>query len=213
MSDPPWYQLDGFPIGPGEGSAMELHENMRIADADFQREVWPATSSSLPAGEIVSVQLEGLGDEGGTTSTAGVLDRDAGIDYIIRGPDGVTSIAARVSYWSSPAYLTFTVGEIELAKRRRELQRGDVLGPTFTVQGTVTNRGTGTFVCGAVTTTADLVGFIDDHPDLVETRSNTTTGRPFHVVWVDDLERTGHAVDVYFGHDPGPIRWGPDLIA
>jgi hypothetical protein len=94
---------------------------------------------------------------------------------------GVTSIAARVSN-SSPAYLTFTVGELELEKCRRELQRGDVMGPTFTVQGTVTHRETGTFVCGAVTTTADLIGFIDEHPDLVQTRTNTMTGRPFHVV-------------------------------
>ena len=187
--------------------AWEL--NLRIADGDFLREVLPATSWSLPAGEIVSVQLEGITDQGTTTSTAGVLDRDAGIDYIIRGPDGVSSVAARVSYWSSPAYLTFTLGDPELAKRRRELQSGQVMGPTFTVQGTVTCPQTGTFVCGAVVETADLIHFVDSYPGLVRTHTNTITGRPFHVAWVEDLDRQGYGVDVYIARDAGPIKWDP----
>jgi len=211
VSDPRGINEVGFPDAPGRSRTMDWQENMRISDADFQREVLPHASWSLPAGEIVSVQLEGLGDQGGATSTAGVLDRDAGIDYIIRGPNGVASMAARVSY-SSPAYLTFTVGELELEKRRRELQLGDVLGPTYTVQGTITERGTGTFVCGAVTATADLVAFIDEHPDLVQTRRNATTGRPFHVVWIEDLRRLGYDVDVYVAPEVGPIRLGPSQV-
>jgi len=37
-------------------------------------------------GEVVCVELEWLGNaQVTTTTTAGVLDRDAGVDYLIRG--------------------------------------------------------------------------------------------------------------------------------
>ena len=52
------------------------------------------------------------------------------------------------------------MGEWELEKRRRELRHHPSMGPVFTVQGTVTRRETGSFVCCAVTPTFELIDFI-----------------------------------------------------
>ena len=109
-------------------------QNLQISDYDLQREVLPNVSASLPAGEVVSVEMEGVLSQTSTTATAAVLDQDAGIDLLIRTSSGVTTVAARVSYWTTPPYASFTIGERELAKRRRELANEDAIGPYFTVQ-------------------------------------------------------------------------------
>jgi hypothetical protein len=186
-------------------------QNLQIASGDFQREVLPNVSASLPAGVVVSVEMEGV-LSATSTGTAAVLDWDAGIDYLIRSPEsGVTTLAARVSYsYSSPlAYASFTIGEYELAKRRRELETEAAIGPYFTVQGTVTQPQTGTFVCGAVVETSDLISFVDNFPNLVQTRWNATTGRPFKVVWAGDLWDQGFRVDVNVAPDAGRILGWP----
>jgi hypothetical protein len=186
-------------------------QNLQIASGDFQREVLPNVSASLPAGEVVSVELEGIASNT-WTGTAGVLDRDAGIDYLIRSPSsGVTTLAARVSYSysSSLAYASFTLGEYELQKRRRELETDEAIGPFFTVQGTVTCPQTGTFVCGAVVETSDLISFVDNFPHLVQARWNATSGRPFNVVWAGDLWDQGFRVDVKVAPDAGRILGWP----
>jgi hypothetical protein len=77
--------------------------NLQTSDFDFQREVLPNVSASLPAGEVVSVEMEGVITQTSTTGTAAVLDQDAGIDLLIRTSSGVTTVAARVSYWTTPA--------------------------------------------------------------------------------------------------------------
>ena len=183
--------------------------NLQTSDFDFQREVLPNVSASLPAGEVVSVETEGVITQTSTTGTAAVLDQDAGIDLLIRTSSGVTTVAARVSYWSTPAYATFTVGERELEKRRRELANEEAIGPYFTVQGTVTERQTGTFVYGAVVATRELVTFIDSFPDLVEERRNSISGKRFKVVWAKFLLEQGFRVDVYVAPNAVPILGWP----
>jgi hypothetical protein len=186
-------------------------QNLQIASGDFQREVLPNVSASLPAGEVVSVELEGIASNT-WTETAGVLDRDAGIDYLIRSPDsGVTTLAARVSYSysSSQGYASFTIGEHELEKRRREQATEEAIGPFFTVQGTVTCPQTGTFVCGAVVETSELINFVDSFPTFVQSRRNTTTDRPFSVVWAGDLRNQGFRVHVIVAPNAGPILGWP----
>lgn len=190
---------------------MEAWEqNLRIASYDFQREVLPNMSASLPSGTFVSVEMEGVLSQTSTTGTAAVLDQDAGIDYLIRNPEsGVTTVAARVSYRTSPPCASFTIGERELEKRRREHETEEGIGPYFTVQGTVSQRQTGTFVCGAVIATWDLISFVDNFPDLVGHRTKATTGRPFNVVWASDLLDQGFPVDVRVAPNAGRIVGWP----
>ena len=182
----------------------------QIASNDFQREVLPNMIASLPAGEFVSVEMEGL-SQTSTTGVAVVLDRDCGVDHLIHNPDTglTTTVAARVSYKTEPAYASFTIGELELTKRRRELQTQEAIGPYFTIQGTVTQPETGTFVCGAAVATSDLITFVTDFPGLVETRTNWTNGRPFYVVWATDLWDQGFRVDVKIAPDAGRILGCP----
>jgi len=114
-------------------------QRLQISTYDFQREVLPNMGASLPAGEFVSVEMESIALSQ-TTGTAVVLDRDCGVDYMIHDSDTglTTTLATRVSYSTEPAFATFTVGERELAKRRRELEAAEAIGPYYTVQGTIT---------------------------------------------------------------------------
>jgi hypothetical protein len=189
--------------------AVETWEqNLWIAGDDFQREVLPNMSMSLPAGEVVSVELEGVAS-GTFTGAAGLLDREAGIDYLIRTDAGIATVSARVSYWAQPAYVSFTIGHYELEKRRRELATEHAIGPFFTVQGTVSCPQNGTFVSGAVVETSDLIHFVDNFPDLVQERRNRTSDRPFKVVWASDLWNQGFRVEVNVAEDAGRIVGWP----
>jgi len=183
--------------------------NLQISDYDLQREVLPNVSASLPAGEVVSVEMEGVLSQTTTTGTAAVLDQDAGIDLLIRTSSGITTVAARVSYFTKPAFATFTIGERELAKRRRELENEDAIGPYFTVQGTVTERETGTFVFGAVVLTRDLITFVDNFPGRVRQHTNSVSGKPFIAVFASDLRNEGFWVGVHVAPDAGPILGWP----
>lgn len=81
--------------------------------------------------------------------------------------------------------------------------------PVYTVKGTVSAPLTGTFVCGATVETRELIDFMDDHPRLVEARTNSMSGRPFSVVWARDLRDHGYRVSVNMAPDAGWIIGWP----
>jgi hypothetical protein len=105
------------------------HE-MRQAEADFRDIVVPAIRRGLPQGQYYSTQSDGL-----TSPSAGLLDRKAGIDWLVEHETGVTSVAERVSYMRTPT-LSFTFNEHELRKRLSftDPMTSADLGPTHTVQ-------------------------------------------------------------------------------
>ena len=187
-------------------------QRLQISTYDIQREVLPNMGASLPAGEFVSVEMESIALSQTTgTTVAVVLDRDCGVDYMIHDSDTglTTTLATRVSYSTEPAFATFTVGERELAKRRRELEAAEAIGPYYTVQGTITAPQTGTFVFGAVVVTRDLITFIDDFPGRVRQRRNSTSGKAFIAVAVSDLRDQGLWVGVNVAPNAGPILGWP----
>src|SRR5262249_4481259 len=131
-----------------------------------------------------------------TCLPSGMLDRHAGIDWLVSDGSGVTTVASRVQYLGTP-YETFTIGRAEMAKRLRFADASDgssSLGPIHTVQAYVRQRGKGPFLLGMTVLTADVYAFVRDHPECVTWRRGRRTGKEFGVVWVDCL--TDEGVDV-----------------
>jgi hypothetical protein len=158
-------------------------EDLRQAEADFANIVIPALRRTLPHGDYLSVQTEGL-----TSPSAGLLDRHAGIDWLVDHDSGVTSIASRVQWMGTPR-ASFTIGRAEMKKRFRfaDPDEASDLGPAWTVQAYLRKRGAGPFLSAVSARTVDLFTFIREHPACVKPMSTRRTGKPFSVVWIDCL--------------------------
>jgi hypothetical protein len=188
---------------------LESWENeLRQAETDFESVALPVLRRKLPRGEYLSVQTEGL-----TSPSAGLLDRLAGIDWLVSDGSGVSTVASRVQYVGTP-FASFTIGRFEMDKRLRYIETGKppTLGPMYTVQAYLRQRSKGPFLLAVIVMTGDLFRFVQKYPGCVLWKRNRKTGRDFAVVAVDCLWDAEVEARVVLGDECRAFRTRDGLV-
>jgi hypothetical protein len=168
---------------------------MELSDRRFVNVVWPEIGGLwFPGAKLRPVQTE-------DSETLRVLDAVGGVDYVLDWGNTLANLAVRVL--SVGPFDSFTLGETELARRRRAILLRNT-GPDYVVQAYVGKDETFQYVLCAPL--EDVVNCADERPGP-ELR-NRTTGAPFTVVWGGDLGERSHLLR-RMGHPDALIKAEP----
>lgn len=147
---------------------MQFHSQSRIdaakakSAAAFADWVWPAVEGRLGWPSLISVENDGCG-------VHLLLDRVAGIDYLLEYPDGLLGLGVKISfarrrdefcvrYWKN------TVGYATQHQKTQKAIAGGLLFPALTMQAYCN----GGLLAAACVPTIDLWEWLEGHQQLRE---------------------------------------------
>lgn len=172
----------------------DVARDLEASARDFKALVWPAIRNLIGGGDLATVESSTLND----------YDSIAGVDAWQLGPNGMVGIASRVQ-WGETNWASFTVRlsrasgvKTEYQKRLDALQHEDegYLSPQLTIQGYVSEQGTGKLLSVGVVATKDLFRYIVRF-GVDRKRRNPVDGNLFGIVFWAKLIARGYPVQVF----------------